>query len=175
MSTKTICNRCNTEIKTGISIGDDTGYPPYYKLDICKYSHTGRLIESSKDYHLCENCGNIFENEFINAKKDDTITRYIENLSNEEVSNFLNSKKYLNNSHVDSYKGTTVYGDCSVVKPIDSEYAPNTINLSANLSKDRSDMVIGNVHIHTTKLFNKLEKFMWKKFFGVTIEELNQK
>ena len=149
MSIQTICNRCRKEIKTDISINptsqvDET---PYYELTLRKYSCGGKLMDET-EYHLCENCGSLY-NEFIDVGLDKS--------TNDELHDDADNRRQYN-----SY----VLGDH--VMPIE-----NTIQIGNMLKPIKSVMVIGNLHIHNTKKFNKLEKFMWKKFFGFEIKEID--
>ena len=39
----------------------------------------------------------------------------------------------------------------------------------------KSKMIVGNINIYQEKHFNKLQKIMWKIFFGVEIIDTNEK
>lgn len=50
----------------------------------------------------------------------------------------------------------------------------NSIVIGSGLKDIKSVMKCGNIYLQTTKVFNKFEKFMWKKFFGVEIVPYNK-
>lgn len=52
-----------------------------------------------------------------------------------------------------------------------NELINNSIQIGIGLPKIKSIMKCGNVYLYTTKTFNKFQKYMWKVFFGVDIEE----
>lgn len=174
MSTQVICNKCGNKIKTNINVSSNSQYNelPYCKLYLHKYSYRGMLIDK-KEYHLCESCGKLFD-EFINI---DMELSKLKNTSDKEL-NYIITKN--SNMNSDNLHSTIAYGgksncDQHTAYTLGDHVMPieNTIQIGNMLKPLKSDMVIGNVHIYNTKKFNKLEKFMWKKFFGIEIKEID--
>ena len=180
MSLQTICNKCKKEITTGIHMDNNSQYDesPYYELRVRKYSCIGQLL-NDKEYHLCESCDELF-NEFINTKLDESNTNNGESipLSSEELDYILKKDSDDTSNH---FKCTIAHSDVNKNNRQYTSYTlgdhvtpiKDTIQIGNMLKPIKSDMVIGNVHIYNTKKFNKLEKFMWKKFFGFEIKEIN--
>lgn len=154
MSTQTICNKCNSEIKTSITLSNNASSyvenAPFYQFNLRKYTCGGALI-NDKEYHLCESCGNLF-NDFISEKND---------ISTKTYSKTENGYNICKNE-----KNNTSYAVGDHIMPI-----PNTFQVGNMLNNIKSVMIIGNIHIYTTKIFNKFQKYMWKKVFGVEIKE----
>lgn len=147
---QTICNRCRKEIKRGIRTYGGEPFPPYYDLLIHKYDPSGALI-SRAHYHLDEECYKEFE-EFINSDRQGKISGH----------GYVIGKK-------DDTQNETAYVVGERVMPI-----PNTTTIGSMLKNNKSVMSIGNAHIYTTKVFNKFQKYMWKKTFGIEIKEVEK-
>ena len=109
-------------------------------LKLYKWTGEGKLIRELK-YDLCRSCTNSFDN-FINIKDDEIIK---DDFTKEE--------------------------NTSTYKFSDTEYTIMDREVKTlGFIKSKTHMTIGDVTICTSKIFNKFEKFMWKKCFGVDIE-----
>jgi protein-arginine kinase activator protein McsA len=172
----TICNKCESEIKSGIITDNNTTFPPYYTIEINEFTGEGRLC-GTKKYDLCEKCYKEFK-EFIDTKK----------VKVKAYGGYSYSKDN-KNYHIDSIKGQTVRGYKSnyIEDPyktqnyvagenmkIDSKVPKNSIQIGYGLNDIKSIMKSGNVYVHTTKVYNKLQKYFWKKLFGVEILEVSK-
>lgn len=172
-----ICNKCKKEIKRGVRTDGGFVYPSSYTLELRKFTGEGRLF-GTKRYDLCNKCRKKFE-EFISSKKYDNDICNVcykdfkkEFFDSEECSDSNNEQ-----TTVEKYKENGGYAVANCIRATAETYGKNvmpienTVQVGDMLDNIKSVMIAGNVHLHTTKKFNKLQKYMWKKLFGVEIKE----
>lgn len=53
----------------------------------------------------------------------------------------------------------------------------NTLELKVDNPEDRakSVMIVRNINIYNDNKFNRLQRFMWKKFFNIEIKNIERK
>ena len=126
-------------------------------------------MRNGKEYDLCENCKKVFD-EFMDNEFNKPI-------SDDELHNILikDSDTMNDNFHIKAHGGNN-NGNQYTSYTIDDHVMPieNSIQIGNMLKPIKSDMIIGNLHIYNSKKFNKFEKFMWKKFFGFEIEDVEK-
>ena len=176
---KLLCNKCKHEIERGISsdnqnVQDNSNY---YRIKVEGFRKDGRQFHT-KNYDLCQNCHNVFEKFINNICKNKSHIDYSKIRTAKKMASdkIYRSDRYIEPNEYQRVEdrigihaiGKNLFDQSYVIgnhmKPI-----PNTISIGNGLKEIKSVMKCGNVYVHNTKVFTKLEKFMWKKLFGVEI------
>ena len=157
---KLLCNKCKNEIQRGVGGYKEGDCPVYFRIKVDKFSSIGQYM-GCKEYDLCENC----HNEFTNFKSYTYYGKHSEN----------------DNSHVDAIQTQYTVGmrenkDKSVLigeEVTTNDEIKNSIQIGKELKNNKSVLKCGNTYWYSTKIFNKFQKKMWKKFFGIEIKEID--
>lgn len=54
-------------------------------------------------------------------------------------------------------------------------YKPVEIKVDKPEDRAKSVMIVGNINIYDDNKFNRLQRFMWKKFFNIEIKNIERK
>lgn len=57
---------------------------------------------------------------------------------------------------------------------MENEYKSVELKIDNPQDKANSVMIIGNFNIYNDSKFNRLQRFMWKKFFNIEIKNLKK-
>lgn len=169
MSNLKLCNKCKTEIKRGVRL-DNKVYPMSHTLKIFSWTGEGGL-SSEREYDLCDKCYNEFQ-KFLSYNIDN-VNSHIDTANNENAQSNItvansSAKQYVKKADLeideDSINAVGINRNADDV-------ISNLIQIGVGLKGIKSVMKCGNTHWYNTKLFNKFQKYMWKIFFGIDIEE----
>lgn len=146
---KTICNKCGCEIHCGIRTDSNEVFPKHFTIDVSGFTGEGRLMSNmSKKVHLCENCYSEFET-FLDSKS-------------------VTGKQYVVHKAETKTDSTFAVGCGNFTT---NDLKPSSIQVGLGFKDIKSEMKCGNIYFYTSKIFNKLQRKMWQKFFGVDIND----
>ena len=163
MGKQVICDKCKHEIKRGIRT-DGKVNPSYSILELKSFTGAGGH-RYTKEFYLCEKCQNKFINFLLYNEHSYSHVDTVNNQSSKQYTDvaYDSNKYYYNDKTVLIGKNSNTNNAIS-----------NSVQIGVGLNGIKSIAKCGNWYLYTTKVFNKFQKKMWKKFFGINIEEIQK-